>query len=175
MLAAVLVAQAAGNAGLRQSRLPLDDRPQGAAGPAGVVTERSGDAGGSGQPQDGDDQVACSLNYGTTLQFRRLPSHGGRLPSCPESPVRQVHNRVATARALPKGTCGAESVAQILLAAARYLSLSRRASVCGSTVTCDNTRICNSTWDCSENTSGPGWAPKDRIPATCAECLQTLP
>ena len=58
MLAAVLVAQAAGNAGLRQSRLPLDDRPQGAAGPAGVVTERSGDAGGSGQPQNGDDQVA---------------------------------------------------------------------------------------------------------------------
>jgi Phage integrase family len=27
---------------------------------------------------------ACSLNYGTTLQFRRLSSHGGGLPSCPE-------------------------------------------------------------------------------------------
>lgn len=67
MLAAVLVEQAAGNAGLRQSRLTLDDRPQGAAGPAGVVAERSGDAGGSGQPQDGDDQVACSLNYGDNV------------------------------------------------------------------------------------------------------------
>jgi hypothetical protein len=45
-----------------------------------------------------------------------------------------------------KRTCGAEPVAQLVLAAARYVSLSRPASVCASTVTCDNTRTCNSTW-----------------------------
>jgi hypothetical protein len=45
-----------------------------------------------------------------------------------------------------KRTCGAEPVAQLVLAAARHVSLSRPASVCASTVTCDNTRTCNSTW-----------------------------
>ena len=45
-----------------------------------------------------------------------------------------------------KRTCGAEPVAQLVLAAARYVGLSRPASVCASTVTCDNTRTCNSTW-----------------------------
>jgi hypothetical protein len=45
-----------------------------------------------------------------------------------------------------KRTCDAEPVAQLLLAAARYVSLSRPASVCASTVTWDNTRTCNSTW-----------------------------
>lgn len=45
-----------------------------------------------------------------------------------------------------KRTCSAEPVAQLLLAAARYVSLSRPASVCASTVTCDNTQTYNSTW-----------------------------
>lgn len=44
---------------------------------------------------------ACSLNYGTTLQFR-LSSHSDGLPLCPESPVWQVHNGVAATRALLK-------------------------------------------------------------------------
>src|SRR5260370_21628763 len=45
-----------------------------------------------------------------------------------------------------KRTCGAEPVAQLVIAAARYVSLGRPASVRASTVTCDNTRTCNSTW-----------------------------
>ena len=40
-----------------------------------------------------------------------------------------------------KRTCRAESVAQLVLAAARYVSLSRPASVCASTVICDNTEL----------------------------------
>jgi hypothetical protein len=45
-----------------------------------------------------------------------------------------------------KRTYGAEPAIQLLLAAARYVSLSRPASVCASTVTWDNTRTYNSTW-----------------------------
>ena len=45
-----------------------------------------------------------------------------------------------------KRTCGAAPAAQLLLAAACYVSLSRPASVRASTVTWDNTRTCNSTW-----------------------------
>jgi len=89
---------------------------------------------------------ACSLNYGTTSQFRSLPSRRRRLPPCPESLVRQsiaVWPRPGHHR---KRTCGAEPVAQLVLAAARYVRLSRPVSVCASTVTCDNTRTCNSTW-----------------------------
>jgi hypothetical protein len=45
-----------------------------------------------------------------------------------------------------KRTCGAKPVAQLVLAAACYVSLSRPASLCASTVTCDNTQTYNSTW-----------------------------
>jgi hypothetical protein len=45
-----------------------------------------------------------------------------------------------------KRTRGAEPAARLFLAAARYVSLSRPANVCASTVTSDNTRICNSAW-----------------------------
>jgi hypothetical protein len=42
-------------------------------------------------------------------------------------------------------TCGAEPVAQLLLAAARNVSLSRPAGIYASAMTCGNIRTCNST------------------------------
>ena len=50
-----------------------------------------------------------------------------------------------------KRTCSAEPVARLVLAAARYASLSRPASVCASTVTCENTRNLQLDLDCSGN------------------------
>ena len=50
-----------------------------------------------------------------------------------------------------KRTCGAEPVAQLLLAAACYVSLSRRGSVCASALTCNNGQNLQLDLDCSEN------------------------
>jgi len=84
------------------------------------------------------DVLICvfSLVHGTTLQFRRLPSHVGGLPPCPGSPV-AGHNDVAVARALPKagmrrrtGRPGSPSLRLVTSA-----SPARR-SLCASALTC---------------------------------------
>ena len=69
---------------------------------AGVVAQGGGNAGCPGQAQDGDDQVACSLNYGATSQLRRVPSDGAGRPACPGNYSWQVYKGVTAARALRK-------------------------------------------------------------------------
>ena len=70
--------------GPRQSRpLAIHDRLQWPAGPAGVMSQGGGDAGFLGQPQDGDGQVACSLNNEDNLAVQEAVQPGRRTAAMP--------------------------------------------------------------------------------------------
>lgn len=94
--------------GMSVSRVPasrsvIHDRSQGSAGPSGMVTEGSGDAGVVGQPQDGDGEVVQARHdAGTVLAVRiweRSSSNSMSRTQCRRSSIARWPRMIAASRA----------------------------------------------------------------------------